>query len=1652
MPLNHGVDTEKGVQPQITNEGYAGGESLYHSMSVDTQRAFPVYHRKLGNPAPLGLLSFATTTLILSLYNIGARGISVPNVVVAMAMGVGGLCQLLAGMWEFATGNTFGATAFSLYGGFWFSYGIIYLPSSGILGAYEGDSSQLSSALGIYLTTWTVVTFLMFMGTFKSSVAIMSTFFFVLLTFMILAVGQFTGSVGVIKAGGVLGCIASVLAFYTSAAGLYSPDASHFRWALTLPITGLALRITQSTSPHQRLNSVKIMDELTSASNDLRNALKRYGEVCSMIEESYLRSHTFSDVPREISDCAVVDELLQATSYETEIKWAKAAISHTRNSIYTTAAQSLPPEILAQIFQLLTKRRCAVTLTGRVPKISFPIYPDRLSHVCSRWRQVAIGTRALWMHIDLAPHHLAHQVLLDRAETYASRVGQSPLEIHIIGPGDGQEPFDDSRLGRFLVSNTMHIRSLNLASVRHPDDNDFCRSIFTKCFANREPGMFKRLFIDSDWTDDEGSGIFLEAAGNPLHHGSLLVDVPEQHLEDLWLPITTLRLNHIFPCWSSKAYHGLTELHLTSTEKPTITETQLETILGSSPGLRVFRFGLQITRIRPTSASVVPTRLSDLKVLHLHALGAEQLGIVLSLLAPGSKPLQISINGRSETVFLLDEVKQFFARSNVTRVDAENLSAYAQVVQLFNLTPHLRALALSNFSSRRMDKPENMGAPFRLDSLYLIKSVSTLDKLRRMLRRHKVRKLTCLTEEDPFPIADWNLAQRWQTDITSRDPRGSNNALTMPLSAPSSYTYLTLEARLKSFSKSKSKAWPHNSTYRATPDTLARAGFAFTPDNTRKSDRVTCFVCGKTLGGWEPADDPFKEHAEHSPACSWALARCSIEALRVSPESTDLVFPDEASLPSSATLEAARLATFGKFWPHDSVRSHSAKSKHMAKAGFIYTPTNESDDLASCFYCNLGLDGWESTDDPHHEHQRRRPHCAFFSAHISHDDEPEPAPESEPKRIKGKSTKKPQPSDLDRDDDLPLLPKAKRTITTIKRTASKSSKAAPGNEFDQVKPEPADGPPSTRGKLRKSQSHGQLQLGRSALGKSSSQPERSQSALGRSQAGRSQSQLGHSRTRSMMQGMEEDDDDDDEVPVVPPKAKPKASGKNKKAAPDPEPEESEPAPTRSRTKTTKKALPSEPEPEEEPGPDPKPGTVTKTKSGKGKPKPVPESEPEPPELEEDPAPVPAKAKTKGKAKTTKGKKATKKVIEDDAGSAIEMESAAEVEPESAAEADSAVEVEPKAAPKKTRAKKTTTATKKGTRGKKAKTKGGDETESQAEVDDTHMQSPSESEAHEPLAARTPRPPSRINTQVDESTPRAAAGANTSGRAGSALPIPSRLTPSPTRLPAFGGGARAGGFGTPKAGLTGTSQPTSAANTPKASAATGGSGIAKPASTTGIPRPGATTPVPAGPPRSGLHIRQPTPTRPAIGRPVFGAANRNPAGTGSSANVNATTDVVMASPSRPSRPASAAGTAGRAAAAPGSPTRPVSALGGSMRPLSAQESPKRLVTQVQAPNESSVPFPRESSPMTPGRHATAKLAPVKTTAPTASSSTAPTVPNGAPVDPSLVELDNDTRALSLEAYVRREMGIQYDALKAECEREIEEFLKAAKETRAKIAAL
>ncbi|KAA1476304.1 Gpr1 family protein [Dentipellis sp. KUC8613] len=195
--------------------------------------------RALGNPGPLGLFSFASTTLILSLYNAGARGISVPNAVVGMALFCGGLAQLLAGMWEFAAGNTFGATAFTSYGAFWGSYATILIPGSGIGAAYEAATTeQEPSALGIYLITWMIVTFFFLIAALRKNIAFVALFFFLTITFLLLGAAEFTGHLSVQKAGGVVGVITAFIAYYAGMCELLGPQD-----AFTLPLgTGIAKR------------------------------------------------------------------------------------------------------------------------------------------------------------------------------------------------------------------------------------------------------------------------------------------------------------------------------------------------------------------------------------------------------------------------------------------------------------------------------------------------------------------------------------------------------------------------------------------------------------------------------------------------------------------------------------------------------------------------------------------------------------------------------------------------------------------------------------------------------------------------------------------------------------------------------------------------------------------------------------------------------------------------------------------------------------------------------------------------------------------------------------------------------------------------------------------------------------------------------------------------------------------------------------------------------------------------------------------------------------------------------------------------------------------------------------------------------------------
>ena len=173
------------------------------------------------NPAPLGLAGFATTTFVLSVINsglVGGGAASFPTVF-GLTLAYGGLAQLIAGIWEFRTGNTFGAVVFTSYGAFWISFYI--LAHSSLAGL---PKNEVFSLIGLFLWAWTIFTAYMLIAALRTNGVVAGIFVLLLLTFIFLSIGNSalagttSATNGTIKIGGWLGIVTALAAWYGSAA------------------------------------------------------------------------------------------------------------------------------------------------------------------------------------------------------------------------------------------------------------------------------------------------------------------------------------------------------------------------------------------------------------------------------------------------------------------------------------------------------------------------------------------------------------------------------------------------------------------------------------------------------------------------------------------------------------------------------------------------------------------------------------------------------------------------------------------------------------------------------------------------------------------------------------------------------------------------------------------------------------------------------------------------------------------------------------------------------------------------------------------------------------------------------------------------------------------------------------------------------------------------------------------------------------------------------------------------------------------------------------------------------------------------------------------------------------------------------------------
>jgi uncharacterized protein len=175
----------------------------------------------VANATPLGLFALALTLFVLSLINAGVFADAGFAIVIGLAIFLGGVVLLVAGIVEFRAGNTFTGTVFTSYSALWLSFGFILLPGTGVF-AVMAKENMVAPALGYYLLAWTIYTALLTICVLRTNVVLLTLLVLLVLTLGSLSIhflsGESTTTFQII--GGYLGIITSIVAWYLGLAGI----------------------------------------------------------------------------------------------------------------------------------------------------------------------------------------------------------------------------------------------------------------------------------------------------------------------------------------------------------------------------------------------------------------------------------------------------------------------------------------------------------------------------------------------------------------------------------------------------------------------------------------------------------------------------------------------------------------------------------------------------------------------------------------------------------------------------------------------------------------------------------------------------------------------------------------------------------------------------------------------------------------------------------------------------------------------------------------------------------------------------------------------------------------------------------------------------------------------------------------------------------------------------------------------------------------------------------------------------------------------------------------------------------------------------------------------------------------------------------------
>jgi uncharacterized protein len=179
-----------------------------------------------GNPAPLGLLGFGMTTVLLNIHNAGFYPLN--TMILAMGIFYGGICQIIAGIMEWKKGNTFATAAFTSYGAFWLLLVALILMPKNI----QGTTAASEGSMAAFFFMWGLFTLIMFIGTLKLNGALQFVFGSLAILFFLLCLRDATGSAVIGKIAGYEGIICGLSAIYTGLAQVLNEVYGRVVWPI----------------------------------------------------------------------------------------------------------------------------------------------------------------------------------------------------------------------------------------------------------------------------------------------------------------------------------------------------------------------------------------------------------------------------------------------------------------------------------------------------------------------------------------------------------------------------------------------------------------------------------------------------------------------------------------------------------------------------------------------------------------------------------------------------------------------------------------------------------------------------------------------------------------------------------------------------------------------------------------------------------------------------------------------------------------------------------------------------------------------------------------------------------------------------------------------------------------------------------------------------------------------------------------------------------------------------------------------------------------------------------------------------------------------------------------------------------------------------